>query len=212
MRRSKTLRVPVLAIAFLTFGLACGLPPRLARYYPFAEPICLEAPYWPPPSSFQESDLVGTWEAKYHLGVDRLTIWADGTFKEVYEDHYEPDYVYETPWNEWWLERFPDGRIGIHLDGARYYVDGVRIAERDGLGPPTCPTSAPGCTGKPFPLPHNFVDPFTREYVHMPGELVLNVRVDSSGEVLLHHMFYHADAGFAISGCWRDHFRRVETP
>ena len=53
-------------------------------------------PFSNPPATFEESDLVGVWEAEY-AGLDRLTIREDGTFKQVYR---EGDYVYETPWNE----------------------------------------------------------------------------------------------------------------
>lgn len=206
-RRHATL----LAIASLALLLSCACPASLARYYPFAESICLEAPYSLPPSSLQESDLVGIWEARYREGVDTLTIRDDDTFKQVYRDRYEPDYLYETPWNEWWLERFGDGRVRVHLQGARYYPRGIQTAELDGLKAP-CPTSLPGCIGQPSSLPYRFVDPFTRDGVDMVQELVLNVRIDSAGELLLHHMFYHGDEGFVISGCGSYHFRRVEAP
>jgi hypothetical protein len=205
-------RTTLLLVASLALGLSCACPPSLARYYPFAESICLEAPYSPPASALQESDLVGTWEARYRGGVDTLTIRDEDTFKQVYRDQYEAEYLYETAWNEWWLERRADGRVRIHLQGARYYPRGIRTAELDGLGAPTCPTSSPGCTGKPFPLPYPFVDPFTRDRVDMVQELVLNIRVDSAGQLLLHHMFYHGDEGFVISGCGSYHFRRVEAP
>lgn len=94
----------------------------------------------PPPATFRKTDLVGTWEghyggyAGYGQGLDRLILRADGTFKQIYEIE-KQGYVYETPWNEWWMERFPDGRVRVHLEGARYYVAGIERAERDGLDP-----------------------------------------------------------------------------
>jgi hypothetical protein len=204
-----------LAVVLLVTASACVCPRPLAPYYPFASAICLEAPYSPPPSTFQDSDLVGTWETRYTGwpagDIDRLTFREDGTFRQVYQNFRLKDYVYETQWSEWWLERFPDGRVRVHLQGARYYASGITIAELEGLGMP-CPTSQPGCTGEPRLPPYPFFDPFAREYLHMERELVLNVRVDSAGELLLHHMWFHSDRGFAVAGCEADHFRRVETP
>lgn len=208
-------RVLPLALALLVTASACMCPGPLASYSPFASAICLEAPYSPPPPTFRESELVGTWETRYAGwpagDLDRLIFRGDGTFRQIYENYILKDYVYETQWTEWWVERFPDGRVRVHLPEARYYASGINIAELDGLGLP-CPTSQPGCTGEPRLPPHSFYDLFAREHLHMAGELVLNVRVDSAGELLLHHMWFHSDAGFAASGCQAVHFRRVETP
>lgn len=203
-----------LALLLLVSASACVCPP-LASYYPFAKPICLEAPYSPPPPTFQDSDLVGTWETRYAGwpagDLDRLTFREDGTFRQVYQNFQLKDCIYDTQWAEWWVERFPDRRVRVHLQGARYYASGITIAELDGLDLP-CPTSQPGCTGEPRLPPYPFYDPFERDYLYMEGELVLNVRVDSAGDLLLHHMWYHSDGGFAIADCERGQFRRVETP
>ena len=158
---------------------------------------------------------MGTWETHYvgwpRGNVDRLIFKGDGTFKQFYEDYRVKGYIYETQWTEWWVESFPDGRVRVHLPGARYYESGISTAELDGLAPP-CPMSEPGCTGEPRLPPYSFYDPFAREYLHMAGELVLNMRIDSAGELLLHHMWSQSDREFAISGCQIMHFRRVETP
>jgi len=147
-----------------------------------------EAPYLNPPATFQDSDLVGTWEARYwEAGVDTLIIRADGTFKQIYRDNYKKDYVYETPWNRWWVERFPDGRVRVHFEGGRYFLG---FTERGEV----------------------FYDPFADELVKMPGELILNVRKLSSGELILHHMWTHSDRGFGLIGGETEMFRRVETP
>jgi hypothetical protein len=202
-----------LALVLLLTASACVCP--LALNNPFANPICLEAPYSPPPPTFHDSDLVGTWETRYAgwpVGdLDRLTLREDGTFRQVYENYILKDYIYETQWEEWWVEHLPDGEVRVHLEGARYYASGITIAELDGLGLP-CPTSQPGCTGEPRLPPHSFYDPFAREYLYMEGELVLNVRVDSAGELLLHHMWWHSDRGFASAGCEAVHFRRLQAP
>lgn len=167
MKRSARLAI-VLSVAVLTVSVTgC---------------IGWEAPYSNPPATFQESDLVGTWEARYGKGVDRLIIRADGTFKQIYRDRT----YYETPWNKWWVERLPHGGARVHLEGARYYLN--------------------------FAADELFYDPFAKESVEMVGELILNVRGLSSGELILHHMWTHGDGGFALIGGETEMFRRVEEP
>lgn len=149
-------------------------------------PVTCQAPYSNPPATFQDSDLVGTWEAHYWEGdVDRLVIKPDGSFKQIYR---KGDYVYETPWNKWWVERLPDGRARLHLDGARYYL--IWVERGDYL----------------------FHDPIGNESIKMIGELVLEIRRLSSGEIILHHMWDSSDRGFAIIGGEAEMFRRVEGP
>jgi hypothetical protein len=157
-----------------------------------------------PPAAFQESDLVGTWEADYgyHRGDDRLILRADGTFKQIYKNLAD-DYVYETPWNEWSVEHFSDGRVRLHLKGARYYLAGIRTAEEEGV----IPTSLALVGGEPWP----FTDPFDPEHryrsVHMVRKLILNVRRLPSGELVLAHMWHSSSWGFGSSQV----FHRVET-
>jgi hypothetical protein len=166
-------------------------------------PACGEAPYSNPPAELEDADLVGTWATQYYGATDRLIINADGTFRQVYEERFAGVlrlYLYQTPWNRWWVERFSDGRIRVHFEGARYYLRGSGIAELEG--------TPYGASSLPWP----FRDPFSDEYVDMVGRLVLTVRVDSRGELLLHHMFYSADEGFGRTHCQQQYFRRVETP
>jgi len=169
----------------------------------------LEAPYSNPPATLQESDLVGTWETHYGRSIDRLILREDARFRQTYRDVYKKDYVYETPRNEWWMERFTDGRIRVHLQGARYYSAGIGAAELDGMGDP-CPEELPDCVWGH--RPRYFYDPFANESVEMVGELVLNVRSKASGELILHHMWTSNDRGFAIIGGEEEVFRRIETP
>jgi len=144
------------------------------------------------------------WETK-NAGVDRLIIRADGTFKQTYR---QGDYVYETPWKEWRVERFSAGRIRLHLQGARNYSVSITLAEREGLGHP-CPEEFPDCHWASEPYP--YYDPIAQEDVDMVGKLVLNVRSDSSGELLLLHMWKTGDQGFPIIGGGIELFRRIET-
>ena len=195
-RRMVLVVMPVVTIALL--GCTClSLLPM-----PPADPMCLEFPYSPPPPSLQGSDLAGTWETQYGRSVDRLTMRSDGTFQQVYQDGNVPDYSYETPWSPWWIEHLEDGQVHLHLQGARYYLGGRRIAERDGLE----------SYGQPDPPPMPFFDPIAEELVFMVGELVLNVRVDSSGELLLLHLWTNHDRGFGVSDCQSDLFRRMDIP
>mgnify|MGYP001129097017 FL=1 len=148
-----------------------------------------------PPAAFRESDLVGTWEANYNYCiqcVDQLILRGDGSFKQIYRD-VEEEYLYEAPWNKWWVERFPDGRVRVYLEGARYYPYGIDWAEDEGIA---------------FGKPRSYHDPFDPENrfrgVEMVGKLVLNVRVLRSGEIVLVHMWSSID-----SPSW-EAFRRVE--
>jgi len=206
MEQSKSLSLVLPVVVALLAATSC----RGERLNPISH--CLEAPYSNPPTSFQASDLAGTWETRYGRNVDRLIFKEDGTFKQIYENHYVEDYAYETPWNEWWMERFPDGRVRVHLQGARYYVEGIEVAERNGMHPP-CPQDQPNCWGVLGPPPRGFYDPVADERVHMVGGLVLNVRGDSAGKLLLLHMWLaRDDEAFAMIDCERDQFRRVQTP
>jgi hypothetical protein len=139
-----------------------------------------------PPTDLQEADLVGIWEAHYDgpgTGVDRLVIRADGTFRQEYNS-LEALY-FESPWNKWWVERFEDGRIYVHLRGARFYNQGVRIGEDEGH--------------------KTFYDPVSDVYVEVGRELVLSVRAasDSPGGLVLKHL------RFGGEGIYSDEFYRV---
>jgi len=165
-----------------------------------------------PPASLQESDLLGTWQTSYwRSGVDTLIIRKDGTFKQIYRSMREKDYVYETPWNKWWLERLSDGRVRLHLDGARFYIAGIGFAEQEGLHAP-CPDYWPDCRMGEQPPAFGFYDPYGEEFVEMVEELVLNVRCDSSGKIVLHHMWDSSDRGFALFGGEKEVFLRVRVP
>jgi hypothetical protein len=187
-RRRVGVGAAVLAIFVAGSGLVCVSPFRSLR-------MCLQAPYSPPPATVGEIDLVGTWEAHYGRSVDRLMLSPDGTFKQVYTSGYVEGYVYETGWNSWGVQRLGDGRVRVRLEGARFYPDGIAVAEEGGWGHGT----------------QSFYDPITVRPVDMDGRLVLNVRVDPGGELILYHMWSTGDQGFAMTGCEMDFFRRVET-
>jgi hypothetical protein len=166
---------------------------------------CTASDYKNPPLSLQESDLLGLWETHYgQHQTDSLILRDDGTYKQTFTN---TDYTFETDWNQWWLDYFPDGRVYIHFDQGRYYLYGIRIAELDGLGDP-CPIDFPDCYWGNHP--RIFYDPYAKEGVEMPNELVLTIRVDTQGEIIFHHMWVSSDQGFAIIGGQSELFRRVE--
>jgi hypothetical protein len=141
------------------------------------------------PPDLEEANLVGTWETQYtKQSIDRLQLRADGTFKQTYEEHTEKPYVFETPWNEWQMERLPGGLMRVHLKGARYFLASPAI-QAGGL-----------------------YDPFAGEFLHPVKELVLGVRMTCDGELILHHMWTGSDRGFALFGGEAEYFRRIEDP
>jgi len=182
-------------------------------------------PHSNPPATFQESDLVGTWEVQhYYTGcldaffdvgdVDRLIIRADGTFKQIYRNYTDrKGYVYETLWNPWWVERFSDGRVRLHLEGARYYHLGIWVAEQEGLLDALYEYDpAIGEFVYRGRKPHAFYDPIAGNSVVMVKKLILNVRLsDYTGELILMHLWPMEDSGYLICGGAADtEFHRVE--
>jgi hypothetical protein len=163
--------------------------------------------YKNPPESFQSSDLEGIWRTHYGSQVtDQLIIKSDGTYKQIYEDS-KINYFFETPWNKWWVENSQDGRMYLHLEGARYYLEGIERAERDGMDMP-CPSDFMNCGWDKQPF--LFYNPYTHESLEMVGELILTILDDSSGKIVLHHMWTYGDRGFALIGGNEEIFRRIK--
>lgn len=88
-------------------------------------------------------DLLGTWRADYDeqyyrsrcwytvSGVERLTLRADGTYQQVYDDG--KGYLYTSPWNRWYLEDHRGSAV-LRLEGARFYPLGIEDAEKMAKG------------------------------------------------------------------------------
>ncbi len=187
-RRIRCLILSVFAL-LLTIFLCCEYSFELI----FKESLMVERS-GNPPAALQADDLIGIWEAEYCSKCrDRLFLREDGTFKQVYHNGWQ-NYIYETPWNRWWIERFPDGRVRVHLEGARYYYAGIEEGEREGLFPTISPEQySPWGNEIRF---EDYYDPFTQESVQMVKELILNVRQLPSGEIVLVHMWGGPDWGF----------------
>lgn len=162
--------------------------------------------YKNPPQDLQISDLVGTWEAHYGSNrVDRLVIREDGLYKQIYEDPLE-DYYFETDWKNIQLEFLSNDNIYIHFEKARYFNEGVRLGELDGLGEP-CPSELPGCYSESHP--REFYDPYTNDFVTMRNQLILTIRLDDT-KFVFHHLWTTQDRGFAIFGGQTEVFRKVK--
>lgn len=188
--------IPILLVLFCTLSFCIII----------AKTINPERPYFNPSPTLGETDLIGVWEAHYHgNAVDRLIIKPDGTFRQIYQAREVPGYEgyeYQTPWNRWWLEKFPDGRVRLYLEGAKYFFDGVRTAENpiiviiDGN-----------------PIFRVFCDPIASENrsVQMQDALILNVRSDQHGNIILLHMRFSGDSCvFALLTKYSRDFHKIE--
>jgi hypothetical protein len=161
-----------------------------------------------PPKEFDETDLMGTWIANYSEGrIDTIHFQADGTYKQIYENS-NINYKFETGWDNWEIEIFPDGRIWLYLQDGRFYKAGERIGELAGQGDP-CPTEHPDCIHGNYP--RSFYDPYDTQYsTEMVDRLVLAVRATPEGDIILHHMWTTTDRGFAIIGGEKEIFQKLE--
>ena len=142
--------------------------------------------YSKPPSFLEKSDLIGVWEASYSQdSIDKITL-KENRFQQVYRDQ-ETDFGVNG--NPWRLERLPSGFVRIYLPGARYYAGGIENS--------------------------NFLpsyDPFTGDDAMVLDELVLQVLIDSAGNLVLRHLSLDPDEGIPLFGKDRALFYRVVTP
>jgi hypothetical protein len=117
-----------------------------------------KTPACPPlPKNFTESELVGTWIGNYFGNVDKLTIRADGTYKQ----NYSGDYInFESDWQKWHVEYDKDGYARLHLAGMRR-CDGLDSECNDPGG--GLPSDSPA------------VNPCTPEWIALNDEVILFV-------------------------------------
>ena len=154
------------------------------------------------PHNLETSDLAGVWIATYASGeTDKLTINADGTFRQIFESARE-NYSFDSGWNQWTLEELPSGIFRLQLQGGRYFLTGVSFGETDGKIP---------CIGSDCTLegvPYGYYDPFANEVVHMSGQLILIIKQDSNNRLILHHVWTSSDRGFLLFGGEKEIFYR----
>ena len=104
-----------------------------------------DVPFLDPPESLNEADLIGVWQAKYmEWGVDTIIIQEDRTFDQLYIDKYFNDgnFKFESSQNIWWIEVLGDGRVHLHLQNGRYFLNGVMFAEQIDKGIVACPSGS----------------------------------------------------------------------
>lgn len=155
----------LLTTTFLLAILLCGCR---------GDPLCAD-----PPASLRESDLVGVWEARYERNSrydpysrDLLSL-ANGVYVQMYTERFRlseySHYVSPRFEYEWWVERFPDGRVRVHLAEGRFYDGGILVNDW------------------PEWSSRTYWDPVAEESVFADHELILNVRV-CNGELVLVHL------------------------
>jgi hypothetical protein len=94
------------------------------------------------PEGFEESDLVGTWQALYDgdaRTTDTIILREDGTYQQIYH-RYTDNYRLETPWQRWYVETRPSGKLYVHLEGMHYCIltEDVCALERGGVAEDFC--------------------------------------------------------------------------
>ena len=160
-----------------------------------------------PPVDVEISELEGTWVAEYGSGVrDTVTIKSDGTFKQVFENH-KKNYIYDSGWQKWTLQQVSKDFTYLHLNGGRYYIEGIPIGEAQGKKNLERPCLGNDCTWGLSP--RVFYDPFTDTTTQMVDELILVPVKDKNG-LILHHIWTSSDRGFAIIGRNREVFYKVQ--
>jgi hypothetical protein len=87
------------------------------------------------PETFEETDLIGTWQSRYHTGsvTDTLILRGDGTYQQIYDDQLA-NYYYTSPWNRWYVEHRSSGGLYLHLEGMHYCLSTDEICRREGGG------------------------------------------------------------------------------
>ena len=75
----------------------------------------------PPPETFTEKDLVGTWRYGLDDSNDTLIIREDGTYKQIIHKESQ-SFDYESEWLPWWVEYMDIGIPYLHLEGMRLCV------------------------------------------------------------------------------------------
>lgn len=119
----------------------------------------------PIPVTFRESDLVGTWVAKYRGtgATDTLALSEDGTYIQSYVEPLS-GYRFESGRQRWSVEPRKGGLLRLHLKGMRRCDDIRSLCEREGGG-----------LGGPYPIKYDAIDYCEGERIEMPDEIILVV-------------------------------------
>lgn len=170
--------IVLVGIAIAFFSVACSVGQ--------ARPAPTPGVHCPPlPATFKESDLIGTWGAKYGGGdTDTLILKEDHTYKQIYNDPLS-GYNFKSDWQGWSVERRASGFLRLHLKGMRRCDDIRSLCNREGGG-----------LGGPYPIRYYAIDYCEGKEAEMPDEIILVVTGVSAG-----------NAPFAPSGIWLRHMR-----
>ncbi len=88
----------------------------------------------PLPTSFKESDLIGTWVAEYGGGdTATLILREDGSYKQIYDDPRSGDH-FESDWKKWRVEYRISGFLRLHMESMRWCSDISSYCKRVGGG------------------------------------------------------------------------------
>ncbi len=199
---SKKMRI--LALLCTVFGLCIG---SIYTFSIIRNGLILanEAPFSNPPSSMEREDLLGVWRIEYSAErTEVLVLLADGQCKQLYR---EQEVQVEAPCANWRIERLVDDRIYLHLLGAKYYFNGLSFADR---GHTPCLDGDNFCKEIIDQIPVVSYDWIGKEYVDTTGQLILNIRQDASGEIILLHLWDSSDRGFPIIGGEAEIYRQTE--
>lgn len=131
MRERDFKTVTVAATLSILFCAACLTG---CKFSPGAE----EEQSWrcnPLPSSFQEEDLIGTWQSTYYPGIitDTLLLREDGTYQQIYENQDTGEH-YVSSWSQWRIEQSSAGTTRLYLEGMRYCLATNEICNQSGGG------------------------------------------------------------------------------
>jgi hypothetical protein len=126
------------------------------------------------PSTFTESDLIGTWLANYSPhDMDTLIIKDNGLYMQIY-DSPDAGLHYESGWQEWWIERRLSGYIRLHLKGMRRAGEVDSIFNREGGGiDPELFRSIDYCEGDEVTMPDEIILIVTGTNYDTPRGIIL---------------------------------------
>ncbi len=192
----------LLLVGILLFCLVAG---KSLQIFKQGLDLANEAPFSDPPFPFDNDDLVGKWVINYTKArTEELSVYRDGKYQQIYRDNVV---VLESPSNDWKIQHLPDGRMYLHLIGAKYYFFGAS-ATSDGYA--LCLEVDPTCEEIDNIVPIEAYDWIGKEWVDVSGQIVLNVRMNSNGEIILLHLWKNSDRGFPIFGGEAEFFKKEE--
>jgi hypothetical protein len=154
--------------SLIIVSLACGLLHNVDNVETNDE--------WLPPSTFKESDLIGTWRNDWGEGpsAEIITFRADKSFTQTYTIH-STGQKYEAQ-GSWWIENGSDGCKYIHADKMQNYELGIRSAQNGNRD----------INGEP----EKFWDICQKQFIEMADFVLLGIGSDNNQEppIFLYHM------------------------